>query len=179
MKKNIKAQIQLGESIFVVIIVILMIVFGLVFFSEAESESIATESRAFDELEVIAATQYASSLTELHCTLQEVELSTCFDELKLSSFIELANLNSSRDFASQFYFSQLGNAKITITKIYPETETVIGENSFKSWEIYKNTPPFDGDEDLLPRRLTNLPVSLYHPIEQTYGFGILTLTIYT
>ena len=91
---NKKAQIQLGESIFVVIIIVLLIVFGLVFYAQAQKESIDAESSGFDDLDTIAIAQYATSLVELQCSLQEVQYPNCFDITKLEAFHRVVQGNT-------------------------------------------------------------------------------------
>ena len=180
--KQQKGQIQLGESIFVVIIIILMIVFGLVFYSGASKTSIDDESSGFDDLESISITQYVTSLTELQCSLQEVEFPNCFDASKLDSFERLL-LATGGDTAKEFYFSQLGNAKLEITQVFPFIPSIDDPLEPKSWLIYHNEPVVS--EDLakgITTRTTesriNLPVSIYDPIRDTYDFGIITITRY-
>ncbi|MCA9477612.1 MAG: hypothetical protein KC535_00510 [Nanoarchaeota archaeon] len=164
---NKKAQIQLGESIFVVIIIVLLIVFGLVFYAQAQKESIDAESSGFDDLDTIAIAQYATSLVELQCSLQEVQYPNCFDITKLEAFHRVVQGNT--ELEKEFYFSQLGNAKLNITEIYPVT---IAQPQ-RSWQLYDNQPT-----TLAEQAQATLPVSLYNPIEDTYSFGVLTIIQY-
>lgn len=167
-----KAQIQLGESIFVVMIIILLLVFGIVFYSQAEKESIGSSKTIFKDLETITLTQFASSLTELQCSIQQVEFPNCFDKTKLTAFISLVQ-SEGDDVAKEFYFSQLGNSNITISEIYPVSNPVL------KWNIYQNLPSEKSVSatGLLVSRV-DLPVSLLNPISNTYSFGILTIEKY-
>ena len=75
----------------------------------------------------------------------------------------------------EFYFSQLGNSKLVITKIYPEERP---EGTYlKNWTIYENHP-----EDI-PGRIVNearadLAISILDPVEKTFSFGMLTIIQY-
>lgn len=167
-----KAQIQLGESIFVVFIVILLIVFGLVFYAQANRDSIQREANEFQDLETIVTTQYATSLVELKCSLQEIQYPNCFDKTKLDAFKALV-VDQGDEVYQEFYFSQLGNARLHIRQVYPY------QNPPLEWLIYENEKEEVVTDNLARVSLqeqASLPVSIYDPIRNTYAFGILEIT---
>ena len=181
-----KAQIQLGESIFVVIFIVILIVLGLVFYSQAREEGTNREEVKFKELETISISQYASSLSELQCSLQEVQFPNCYDKVKLRAFMNVlggqsvgegGNSQYVEDLQKEFYFSQLGDAELTIKQVYPEPPSESG-----SWELYSNTLVQDGvGQDGRPENVeeVDLPISLYDGIDGKYAFGILTIKVYS
>lgn len=169
-----KAQIQLGESIFVVMIIIVLLVFGIVFYSQVEKDDLNTELQSFTDLDTITITQYATSLTELQCSLQEVQYPNCFDITKINAFTSLIR-STGEETAKEFYFSQLGNAKVTITQIYP-TSLILVPNEEYTWLIYENKP--ETDLANVKQAQVNIPINLYDPIRDTSAFGILTIIQY-
>ena len=175
--KRKKGQIQLGESIFVVIIIIVLIVFGLVFYSQAQKESTSQDKSQFQDLSSISLTQYTTSLSEVECSSQEVQSSTCFDTTKLTAFILLYD-NTQGESAKEFYFSQLGNAIVYINETYP----VYDNAPQRYWLLYSNYPVLSSpvltpEEEvrLAPRTQVQLPVSLHDPIYDITSFGVLTI----
>ncbi len=169
--KCTRAQIQLGESIFVVIIIILLIVFGIVFYAQAQREGISDDVQQFNDLETIAITQYATSLTELECSLQEVQYPNCFDKTKLDAFIQLVD-GTGEETAKEFYFSQLGNARLEITQIFPLPVSIDDQ---VIWLIYDNQP---ANTASFSQARADIPINIYDPIEDTSAFGTLTIIQY-
>lgn len=167
-----KAQIQLGESIFVVFIVIILIVFGIVFYSQIQREDIQDEDSNFADLETVTITQYATSLTELKCSLQEIQYPNCFDQSKLDAFEQLVEQTGTETYR-QFYFSQLGNSKLVVREVYPDPTK-------DPWVIYENNRTLDPTvpQDRVLQAQANIPVNIYHPVTGTYAFGILEITEY-
>jgi len=164
-----KAQIQLGESIFVVMIIILIIVFGLVFSSQAEKDVVTQRSEKFTNLNSIMLGKYASSLAELRCSSLEVQELSCFDIQKIEAFIELQEKQS--DFVAEYYFTKLGDANISLDLIYPVNKT---------FEIYYNGlgkdnlgKPIKAEENRII-----IPVSAYDDVTQQYSFGVLQIIQY-
>lgn len=165
-----KAQIQLGESIFVVMIIILIIVFGLVFSSQAEKDVVTQRAETFTNLNNIMLGKYASSLAELRCSSLQVKELSCFDIQKINAFIELQEKQS--DFVAEYYFTQLGDANITLELKYPVN---------KSFEIYYNGLGNDalGHPIRAEENRIIIPVSAYDDVSQQYSFGILHIIRYT
>jgi len=161
-----KAQLQMGESIFVVIIILLLIIFGLVFASNAEEDEIIKKNQAFQDLDAITTSKYAASLTELQCSVLDVIEMSCYDINKMSAFMKVTEIHP--DLSAEYYFSQLGNANITIKEIYP---------SDRSWEVYYNGLGYDrlGNEIVGKSKSTILPITLFDSITKKKSFGILII----
>ncbi len=159
-----KAQIQMGESIFVIIIILLLIIFGIVFSSRAEKDQFQTKNKEFLDLSTITLSEFAISLSELQCSTLEVRDLSCFDKNKLEAFKNVTD--NHRLLSREYYFSQLGNANITVVQIFPEAER---------WEVYYNGFPEDTKYD---QNTVLLPISIYDGVTKKYGFGIAYITKY-
>lgn len=162
--KNKKAQIQMGETIFIIIFIILIIVFGLVFFSQAEGENLRDKQQEFRELDTITATQFVASLTELKCSSYGAEEISCFDKIKIEAFGNLTRNNW--DTAGEYYVSKLGPAILRIEEIYPNP---------KNWTVYNYTGEYG--EYIYAGRQIQLPVSLQNPISKSKSFGVIYFTL--
>lgn len=161
-----KAQLQLGESIFVVIIIILLIVFVIIFTSQAEQESYERKADEFTDLETIMLSQFASTLAELRCSTLQVEELSCFDKHKLQAFGKLQE--EYPQLTAEFYFTQLGDANITLEFIYPQQPPLT---------LYYNG--IEADNTTILERRSIVPVSIYDDLTQTYTFALLHITKYT
>ncbi len=157
-----KAQMQMGETIFVVIIIIILIIFGLVFSSNAEEDTIKEKQKTLTDLSSITISKYASSLIELQCSTLGVIDKTCFDKYKLDSFINLSREHP--ELTAEYYFSQFKNANITIKEIFPPTN--------KTWQIYYNDI---GNYTLRQSKMITVPISIMDPITKEKSFGELRI----
>ena len=159
-----KAQIQISESIFAVIIILFLIILAIVFSSGAEKDTAQKKYQDYLDLGTISLSQYAASLSELQCSTLEVRDLSCFDVDKLSAFVNLTKNHNL--LVAEYYFSQIGNANITVEQIYPEKKT---------WYIYYN-----GFEENVSyeQKAVILPTSLYDGVKKKYGFGVVYITKY-
>lgn len=160
-RKTKKAQMQMGESIFVVIIILLLIIFGIVFASNAQKDEIVKKNAEFQELDAITLSKYASSLAELQCSLLDVTELSCLEIDKMTAFVNVTEKYP--EISAEYYFSQFGNANITVQEIYPENRT---------WNIYYNGLE---DGEIGSTKRTAIPVSLYDGITKRKSFGVLII----
>lgn len=160
-----RAQIQLGETIFVTIIIVVLIVFGISFFSRAQVDETVRQQDFLENLDAIVMSKYLTSIAELQCSTLQVQEANCFDIYKLEGFLTFKKQHP--DLFDQYYFTQLGNAKLTIKQLYPT-------DHHREWVLYQN------ELEQPPRRVTTnlLPVSLYDPIFNKHAFGLVTLETY-
>lgn len=160
-----KAQIQLGETIFVVIIIVVIIVFGIVFYAQTQERESGRQQDFLQELDAIAMNKYITQLTEIQCSLLQVQQNNCLDIHKLEALQQFA-LHNPSDY-SQYYFTQLSDAKLWVVEIYPPTNT--------TWVLYNNTLG-----NVTPRRstLSFVPVSLRNSISSEQSFGLIYLETY-
>ena len=162
-----KAQIQMGETIFVTMIIILLIIIGFVFLVSFEKDEAEQKKEEFFELDTITFSQLVSSLPEITCSDLGNEEESCFDMSRLTAFDNITELE--KDISIEYYFEKLGNVNITIEQIYPEPEENEGY-----WEIYVNYL----EEGRPFGNTLMLPITLYDPVKKTNNFGVLYLTKY-
>lgn len=165
-----KGQIQLGETIFIVIFILLIIIFGIVFFTGAEKEEFKKQADKYADLSTVSLAQYTSSLLELSCSKKGVEDLSCYDIRKLKAFAELLNDSKRIDITREYYFTQFGNAKIEIEEVYPNQEYIL---------LYENRIyPETGEYMTENGKPVLVPLSLYDPVTREYYFGVMTITKY-
>ncbi len=114
-----KAQIQLGESTAVIIIVIIILVIGIVFWNRINSSSIQSASTQSQELDVISVANIVSELPELKCYDSGVNEVKCLDWHKILAMNETIN-DPTDSMAFEFYNNYFKNSRITIMQTYPD-----------------------------------------------------------
>lgn len=159
-----QAQLQISQSIFIVIFLLLLIVFGIVFYSGAQESSVKRKQSKFAELESIEKAQISSSLGELRCSMTGTEQTSCFEVERIQAFINLTEEHPR--LTQQYYFSKLGDTQIVIEQVYPTEE---------QWLVYNNTLSDSVRQSGLP---VIIPVSLYSSARQTYGYGVMYVTTF-
>jgi hypothetical protein len=161
---NKQAQLQMGETVFVVFIIIIILVLGLVFYSKAREGEIKENQRDARSKNLIALAHTISSWPELKCSVREVQDYDCIDQTKLSvlsNFITTAT-TSSDNYAFNYYADFFKKATLKVNMTYP---------SSGNWVIYDN--PSTGG-----RETVHIPVSIYDSLSNRYSFGIMELTTY-
>jgi len=163
-----KSQIQMAESIAVVIIIIFLLVIGIVFWSGINRDDIKTSQLEYQDLSVIELAKIAAELPELRCyNTNVVTKVNCFDWYKILAMNYSMNSPSSTNKAQVFdyYNYYFKNSRITIQQIYPNDTSVV---------IYNNNIS----------KQTTLQISIPIIIEKNYGregrkgFGLLIVEGY-
>jgi len=159
MKK--KAQIQMGESIAVIIIITIMIFFALAFYSKVKTLDIKEEANKFNQYDAIKLANIVSNMPEILCSRQRVIDINCVDEYKLLA------LNTSISGGESFFYyrSLFGNSRISVKQMYP---------SNKFYSIYENNFTSNQSIDAIL-----IPITIYNPITRKNAFGVLKVEAYS
>ena len=80
--QNRKAQIQMGESVAILFIFFILVVFGFVFYMNVMRGSAKVQMEENIQLKAIGIAQKASFLPELQCSEENVRVENCIDLLK-------------------------------------------------------------------------------------------------
>lgn len=155
-----KAQIQMGESIAVVVIVIVLIVFGIVIYSRLSQSGIEEKQRIYEELDAIELATIILGLPETHCTFLHSTDINCLDRLKLKHF---AGQLDESPAVRLFYADLFGESDVSVAIITPGEETEV-------ITLYQGTTGEDANPFFVP-------VNIYDPLEQRYAFGYLNITV--
>ncbi|MEK6963978.1 MAG: hypothetical protein AABX70_06110 [Nanoarchaeota archaeon] len=168
MKPTRKGQIEIGETIVVIFILMILIVFGLVFYYQFQSTSFQQTKQRFGGLKTVELAQVVSNMPELQCSNLKVAEVSCIDEVKAKQFANYLATPGNKAF---FYYREiLGTSKIRVRIVYPvdpasppEANLIVVYDNSKG---YKNAEP------------TFIPINLYNPIQKTYQFALLEATRY-
>ena len=163
-----KGQIDLMETIMVLIVVMVIIIIGIVLYFKFFSGEVEETKEDIGVQEFSVLLNSISSLAEFQCSEGGVDRN-CVDILKLYSAKESIGNNMGH------YFDLFGYKKIYFEQIYPEAaDKECSKNDFVNdvgcdkWTVYDNAR--EGK-----RRIVSTPVSLYMQTEDEYFIGRLVV----
>jgi len=161
MKK--KAQIEMGESIAIIFIFIVLIGFGLIFYMNITKGTGTVKKEETSQLETIEIIQKASFLPELQCSGNSIIKQNCMDIFKLEAAEPIIREHQIH------YFDVFGYSIISIDEIYPVS---------RNWTIYNNSLDDMLLQNRAEKKTTYKPILLYDPVDKLYHFGMLTIGVY-
>ncbi len=160
-----KAQIHLSETVAVLFIFFVLLLFGLLFYYKYTQIAIKEEQEELLGKRAIETSLKTLFLPELICSQAEAEtIDNCFDLQKLYSAQPLFEREKN------YYFDLFGYAKLSVHIIYPEgfDEDIV---------LYENTKP-----DWKQREVSYFVVALrdeFTQSEDSYDFGYLQIEVYS
>lgn len=163
-----KSQIQMGETIAVLIIFFILIVIGFIFFTRVIKGNIEIEIEESRQLKAVEIAQRASFLPEIQCSEENIVTDNCIDILKLEAATEGTIADPSIIETNQiFYYDKLQFSDISIEEVYPGN---------RIWDLY-NRPL--GEGNFTSKMSTNIPIALFDPTKKKYYFGVMKVDTYT
>ena len=152
-----KAQVKMGETIMVLFIFFILIVFGLIFYAKLSSISAQMQKQEGLALSAVEVEQRTRFMGEIQCTSGGTVIFDCYDLGKLEAFGNVYSQNIG------FYNRMFsGVTNISITQVYPTKESLT---------IYSKE--YNGTS----AKPFWTPVSLFDPIEDTYNFGYIYIEV--
>ena len=160
-----RAQIQIGETIAVLFVFFILIAIGFIFYARVIKGNIISEKDELSQLKSIEIAQRVMFMPELQCSSYIVtEIQNCIDILKLNSSVNIIKSNE------LYYYDLLEFSVINVTQIYPTT----AHQKEINWTIYSRKMG-----NFTNKFVTNVPISLYEPIEKVHRFGLLTIETFS
>ncbi len=179
-----KGQINMVETISVLFIFFILVLFGLIFYFKFQDVSFAqkeTERAAFNAIDLTLVTLF---LPELQCSngLAEAD-DNCIDVIKLRALTELMD-DSVLNYRNEYYFNLFGFSRISVTEVFPNN---------RSWVVYdKEKTRVTEEGDVVPDWRIKEPTyfvvtlrdSTHGYYEQStsltkYSYGYVTVEVYT
>ena len=164
--KSRRAQLHMSETISVLFIFFVLVLFGLLFYYKYQQVAVKERQEELLAARAMDTTLKVLFLPELICSKGEAEPEdNCFDLLKLRSVNEIF-----KDHLEDYYFNIFSYSTITVYQVYPET----GD----TWVLYSKTKP-----EFTRVEPTYFIVSLRDEIksigEPHYGFGVVKVEVYS
>ncbi len=158
MIKSKRSQIEMGESIAIIFIFIVLIGFGLIFYMNIMKGTTALKKEEGSQLQTIEVIQKIAFLPELQCSGASIIKQNCMDIFKLDAAEQIIWENQLH------YYDILGYSSVFIEEIYPYPT--------RNWVIYNNS--LEGAE----KKATYKPILLYDPTDKLYHFGLVEIGVY-
>ena len=166
-----RAQVQMAESITAIVIVTLLIVFGVIFYSKMQEGSIAESKKSAQALSAVQLAQRLASLPELSCTTAAAQDASCIDLYKARVYTQAMNLSTpSGERMRSYYFELFGNARIELDKVYPEGTA----SEFHNITIYENNA-----SSLQNVQPTFIPFTVMNSLTHENYLGVLVVSSYS
>lgn len=150
------------ETIAVLAVFFILIILFFAFYYNTAVVDVDEEKDRLRQLAAVRIVREASSLSEMQCSERGIVKDNCIDLLKVGASSKIMQ----KDENKEYYFDKFAFSKIAIKQIYPEMKeiAVLYDNSLQDYS-YK-------DE-------SNIPTSLFDPIENKYSFGVIALEIFS
>ncbi|MBN1644485.1 hypothetical protein JW851_00395 [Candidatus Woesearchaeota archaeon] len=156
-----KAQIRMFEMLAVLIVFLLLLSIGSIFYFRLQHSSIEREAFRAESLRSLQLFQKALFLPELDCSFVGIQKGNCFDLLKLGYFSSLLETEQLRI----DYFDVFGFSKIRVKKVYPvESDWFV---------LYSNVP-----DKISSKLVSQSTVLLYNASSNLYDFGVVEVSFY-
>lgn len=154
-----KSQIQMMETIAVLIVFFILIILGFVFYSNMFKKNIGYDKEEIMQLNAIKVAQRASFLPELQCSFGNIIVDNCVNRLNLKALSKVINRNA------VYYFDRFSFSKITVKEVYPGN----GE-----WVLYDK--PLDSYSS---KSVLDIPISLFDTAENKNSFGVMHVEVFS
>ena len=112
-----KAQTRMLETVAVVIVFLMLLAFGFVFYANIIKGNLNEKLAEAKETRALKIAKTALNMPELQCSKTQ-PIQNCFDRLKIKSFKSIAPIESAD--ANTYYYDIFKDSTITIKEIYPQ-----------------------------------------------------------
>ena len=172
---NKKAQIRMTETIAVMFIFFVLILFGIIFYSKYSEVAYQEKQAELMGKKAVEITSKTIFLPELICSRGSAEPELyCLDILKLNQIPKTFKNNF-----GDYYFDLFPNTKISVEEIYP------GNSSWVLYDKPKKTKLSNGTfVTSQQKEETHFLLTLKDEVggkekKGEYGFGVLTVGVYS
>ena len=157
-----KGQIDLLETIMVLVVIVVMLVIGIYFYYRVNIASIEETEKGFTEDDVKILLSSVPNMPEIKCSSNLVERE-CIDMGKLLSFRQIISNNLG------WYKEYFGKVNLIIEQVYPEQEEECSAGN------YPNCKTFNLFSNARGKIVNSIVVSLYDPKTKTHRIGRLRI----
>jgi hypothetical protein len=203
-----RAQLKLGETIAVLVVFFILIMVGLVYYTDFRSKSIEEQRTEDKEMEAIEIANRMLMLPEVKCSeYQCIGCTDAIDLMKLDNMVYDNYGEQNKGFAYKNvkdYFEMFGYSTISLTLIYPDYTSIdpltfsgsaymtynnanqpysdISGDEYYRWTMYNQSESFSQRYNIPPDEVSYstsfTPVNLYNPISDECYFGILEVAVF-
>jgi len=168
--KKTKAQVRMTETIAILFVFFILLIFGFIFYSKVEVRNIQLQGSQIQDQKAVEVAEIFSFLPEIQCTKQNIPTHNCIDIMKIDAFSSLIKNNQEY---KQYYYDQFLRSRITVNESYPDSSV--------SFVVYNQVP-----DKWTKKSSTQIPVAIYNATGDPttgrlpyYAFGIVYIDYYS
>lgn len=154
-----KAQVQLMETVAVLVIFFILVAIGFTFYANVVKTSFNREETSRMETTAVEIAARTMQAMEFSCSEDNVPREGCLDQVKLAVAPPYLASNAA-DFFSLFGFSN-----IVARKVFPSTQ---------EWVLWNN--PLN---DASVSTVIHLPVNIWDPVSGEYSLGEMRVEVFS
>ena len=158
-----KSQIQIFETMAVLIVFFILLGLGFIFYSKVIKSNLESDAAEISQGQSISVAQKVMFLPEIECSEDNVPKENCIDTEKLNAAAPILTDNN-----NPYYYDLFGFSVIRIEEIYP-----VNLGFVKTLYERDNAPDYKNSF------VTKVPVTLYDPVDKLNKFGMITITTKT
>jgi hypothetical protein len=157
-----KAQLKMGETIAVLIVFFMLLMFGLVFYAKFKEDSMKRSAEELQTFNAVDVATRVSMLPEIQCTALSIECGNSLDLYKLKA-LSGVNRKGAQTIPGNPYYDLFHASLIIFNETYP---------TVRHWVIYNYTMNKTSYEPIY------LPMTVHNPISGDFYFGYLMVRVY-
>ncbi len=175
MEKSRKAQIRMSETIAILFIFFVLVLFGLIFYFKFQQVSLKEKQQELLAARAMDATLRTIFLPEVQCSNAEAEPEdNCLDVLKLRHAGEIIQVH-----ASEYYFQLFSFADITVYQLYPFSVNYTLYHREKTRELENGTIIPDWERKEPTFFVVSLRDETAGGHSPSYGYGYVAVEAYS
>lgn len=164
MQQSTNAQIQIGETIAVIIVFTVLLIFGLYWFSSSAGAQVAQQQTQLENLELLEMTKAIMELPELQCSIAQRAETSCVDYRRLQALNNAIEDTTTIGtyYRDRYSTNTRGSYALELIDVQTDQRHPIFDFTTNNPNASTQTQP--------------VPAVLYNPVTQRYNFSMLLLT---
>ena len=155
-----KSQIHTLETIIVLAIFFILVIFVFVYYSKITESNIEIKEVENLQLNAIRIAEKVLFLPEIQCSQDGVVKDNCIDLLNVATALDVITLNEIH------YFDMFSFSRISIEEVYPDTEeiAILYDRSLESYSS---------------KEVIHLPILLFDSLNDENSFGVIVVEVFS
>ena len=150
-------EIKSAETIMVLFVFIILVMFGLTFYVKLSASSAQQEKSDSTLKKAVEISQIFSNLPEVACTAANVRTESCIDRIKMETAMTIINESIT------YYYPYFGYSEIIVSEIYPDK---------LSWVLYNNSL------ESASKISSQIPIAIYDGTTKSHYYGVMEVNYY-
>ena len=164
MQPSTKGQVQLLETIAVLVVFSILLIFGLFWFGSSQTDQVQQQTTELENLELLEMTKAIMSLPEIQCSIAGRPDTSCVDKLRLEALNQTIDSNS--EIAAYYENRYRTNTRATYAV------HVVDMNNQQKYELFNYTT----NQPSASRQQQAVPAVIYDPLTQMRNLSMIILT---